>query len=191
MKKIFLYCMLLSLEGTSVSAQKKSPGFGAGYINMGCAFFVPSSYNNDPVIFPAFTFTPGVKFLQDRDFAIVLNFPLSAGLTFKSDAFAGIDLPAMLNLHFGSAAGNNPDTKFGFIFGAGVAYMNVVNNYDNAHNEKQHTEFWGYRFNAGVTFKESSSIVPAIICSYGKSITKNVGSMVGIGLQLIVTDLNH
>jgi len=64
-----------------------------------------------------------------------------------------------------------------------------VNYYDNHYNDKVHTEFWGYRFNLGVSFKESSSVVPAIICSYGKSINKQVGNVIGIGLQLIVKGL--
>ena len=185
MKKLFLVSIFCICSSMLVLSQKKP----IGYIAPGVAFFTPWSYHKDAVFFPAFTLSPGIKCIQGKDVALVLNFPISAGLTFKSDAFAGIDLPAMLNLHFGSATGNNPAARVGIVVGAGAAYINVVNYYDNQYNDKVHTEFWGYRFNLGVSFKESSSVVPAIICSYGKSINKRVGNVIGIGLQLIVKGL--
>ncbi len=185
MKKIFLLFFFCLSACTNLFPQKRS----VGYLNAGAALFVPWNYHSDAVFFPAFTLTPGIKFFQDKDFAVVLNFPLSAGLTYKSDAFAGIDLPAMLILNIGSAAGNNANARFGFIIGAGAAYTNVVNHYDDLQSKKIHTEFWGYRFNLGVSFKYDRDIVPSIICTYGKSITPNNGSIVGIGLQLIMINL--
>ncbi len=185
MKKIFLLLILCCTISIQTFSQKNS----IFYLNAGVGLFAPWNYHNDAVFFPAFTLTPGVKFYQEKDFAIILNFPISGGVTYKSDAFIGIDLPAMLSLNFGSAAGNNKESKLGFVVAAGAGYLNVVNDYDKQINKRNHIEFWGYRFNAGVSFKNESGIIPSIIISYGKSISSHNGNVVGIGLQLIITDI--
>ena len=185
MKKISILFIGLFLTGIPVFSQKRS----VGYVNAGAALFAPWNYHADAAFFPAFTLTPGIKFLQDSSFALILNFPISAGLTYKSDAFAGIDLPAMLSVNIGSASGNAAHAKFGIVLAGGVAYMNVVNHYDDNLKKKIHTEFWGYRLNAGVSFKQDSGVIPSVICSYGSSISRHRGSVIGIGLQLIVKGL--
>jgi hypothetical protein len=180
MTRALVFISLAVLSYSTAFSQKRNLFYCAG----GGAIFAPWSYQEKAIFFPCFSLSPGIKFLQDKDFAMVLNFPISAGVTYKSDAFAGFDLPAMLNFHFGSAAGNNKDADMGIVLGAGASYLNVVHHYDETEHTKRHTEFWGYRFNLGLSF-ESDGEVPMIMFSYGRSISPNKGGMIGIGLQII------
>ena len=182
MKKILLiFLSCLCIYNTGIS--QKRP---VGYLNAGGTLFIPWDPNSNALFFPAFTLAPGIRFFQDNNFALVVNFPLSAGITYKTDLFAGIDLPAMLSFNFASSAGNNRNAKIGFILAAGEAYTNVVNSYDNISGGKINTKFWGFRFNAGVSFKEENEIISSIILSYGTSFFSHKVGIIGIGLQLIM-----
>jgi len=185
MKKLLTFLLVTCLVNQHAFPQQSNL-----YLNGGLSLFLPWSHHSDVAVFPAFTVTPGLRLVQNKNFTLALNFPLSAGGTFRSDTFLGIDLPAMLSLHFGSAAANNDNSKLGFILGAGAAYMDVVNFYDNVNFEKVRTEFWGYRFNAGVSFKadRNQGGVPAIIFSFGRSVNGKDAYMVGIGLHFILSN---
>lgn len=160
------------------------------YLNAGASAFFAWHKESEVAVFPAITVSPGIRLLQNRNFALTLNFPLSGGGTFEHDTYLGIDLPAMLTLHFGSAAVNNPNSKVGFILGAGAAYMDVVNFYYNSNFEKTRTEFWGYRFNAGISFKQDKNEggVPAVILSFGRSVNGKDAYVLGVAVHFILSN---
>lgn len=182
MKKLLMLLLVTGLGNKYVFSQQTH-----FYANVGASVFFPWDYHSDVAVFPGITLTPGLRLIESKSFALVLNFPLTLGGTSKTDTYLGIDLPAMLNLHFGSAA-NNENSKFGLILGAGAAYINVVNFYNNVASEKIHTEFWGYRFNAGISLKadKQDGDVPAIIFSFGRSINGKDAYVAGVAIHLIL-----
>ena len=183
-KKLLILLLLISLVNKKVFPQQSN-----FYFNVGGSLFFPWNHYSDVAIFPAITLTPGLRMIQNKNFAFVLSFPLSLGGTFKTDTYLGIDLPAMFSLNFGSAAGNNDDNKFGIILGAGAAYIDVVNFYNSDNFEKVHTQFWGYRFNAGVSFKsDENGSAPAIVFSFGRSVNGRDAYTVGIGIHYILSN---
>jgi hypothetical protein len=184
-KKLLILLLLFCLVNKKVFSQQSHFYFNGG----GSLFFPWNHYSADVAVFPAITLTPGLRLIEDKNFAFVLSFPLSIGGTFKTDTYLGIDLPAMLSLNFGSAAANSDNSKFGIILGAGAAYIDVVNFYDSESFEKVHTQFWGYRFNAGISFKsDRDGSAPAIIISFGRSINGRDAYTVGIGIHYIMSN---
>jgi len=183
-KKLLILLLMICLVDKKVFPQQSH-----FYFNAGASLFLPGNRQSEVAIFPAITLTPGLRLIQTKDFALVLGFPLSAGGTFKTDTYLGIDLPVMLSLHFGSAAGNNDHSKFGIIIGAGAAYIDVLNFYDNLYFEKVHTQFWGQRFNAGISFKtDKDGGVPAMVFSFGRSVNGRDAYMAGIGIHYVLSN---
>ena len=134
-------------------------------------------------LLPSFTVGPGLKFLQAKDFAMLLNLPCTVGWNLKKGTYFGISVPVMLNFNFGSAAGNNENAKFGIGLGAGAGYTNIVNYYEESLNKRAHTEFWGYHFIVAVSFKpdKDDKIVPSLLFSFGKSFIPDGGYVAGVG----------
>ena len=184
MKKLLILLSLTGLGNKHAFSQQSH-----FYANVGASLFFPWDYHSDVAVFPGITLTPGLRLIQNKNFALVLNLPLTLG-TSKTDFYLGIDLPAMLSFHFGSAAANNENSKFGLILGAGAAYINVVNFYDDVAAEKIHTEFWGYRFNAGISFKadKQDGDIPAIIFSFGRSVNGKDAYVAGVAIHLILSN---
>ena len=185
MKQLLLLLLFIFPADKKTSAQQS-----LFYCDVGASLFFPWEHEKDAAVFPTFTFTPGLRLAQNKNFALVLSCPLSAGGTFKNDTYLGIDVPAMVSIHIGSAAANNNNSKLGFILGAGAGYINVVNFYEDRYFEKVHTEFWGYRFNASMSFKadEKTGGVPAIMLSFGRSINGKDAYMVGISFHYITSN---
>lgn len=185
MKRKWILFLLIGIPGQLLYSQQSNFYFSAG-----ASVFFPWHHQSDVAVFPALTINPGLRLAQRRNFALTLNFPCSGGGTFRNDTYLGIDIPAMLTLHFGSAAANNSSSKSGFIIGAGAAYMDVVNFYDNINFNKVRTEFWGYRFNAGISFKtdKEQGGVPAVILSFGRSVNGKDAYVVGIGIHFILSN---
>ena len=107
------------------------------YARAGVSFFM--AYNPTQTIMlyaPGVTVAPGIRMLQNRDAALTLSFPITLGWS-RTKAFADLDLPAMVDLHIGSAAGNNQNSRVGLVVGAGVAYLYAEN-----YNEGTPTRRW-------------------------------------------------
>ncbi len=182
MKQLLVLFMAALLTLNSFS-QKRS----AGYFGGGLSLLVPKNAGESASVFPAFTITAGFKFFQGRDFSMVINAPVSVGWRFKDNGYLGIDLPVMLNMHFGSTAINNEHAKWGVLLGAGVGYVSVYNEEDFILQKDKFTEFLGYRANVGVQFtdKKDPTFKPLLLLTYGRSIASNYGYMVGIGIHFI------
>lgn len=188
-KKLIILTGICSFLTYNIIAQKKSP-FD---FNAGVSLFAGWEHNSGTTFLPSFTISPGLKFFQAKDFTMVLDLPVTAGWNFKHGTYFGIDVPVMLNFHFGSAAANNDYAKFGIVAGAGMGYTNFAN-YEEiitplgiTNSLTAHTEFWGYRFKLGVSFKAEpkNSLVPSLVINYGKSINGNSGNILGLSLLLI------
>ena len=190
MRKLFLLAIICLGNSTQIRAQKRSP-FS---LSAGISLFVGSKTGSGTTLLPSITVGPGVKFLQAQDFSIALDVPVTAGWNFKHGTYFGIDVPAMINFQFGSAAGNNENAKFGIIAGAGAGYTNFANYHEITTTPilttsiTAHTEFWGYRLKLGASFKPDaeSSFVPSVVLNFGKSINGNGGYVFGISLLAIM-----
>ena len=190
MKKfIFLYVfsLLIAIFGT---AQKRSVFNFSG----GLSLLAGWKNNEGNTLLPSITLSPGIKFIQSKNFALVVDLPVTAGWNFKKGTYFGIDVPLMLNLNFGSAAANNDSARFGILIGAGLGYTNLAN-YEVVNTSPitqthitGHTEFWGYRFKLGASFnaRKNNGNAPAIVFNFGKSINSNQGYLAGISLLLML-----
>lgn len=186
MRKLIILASICVLMTGNILAQEKSP-FN---INAGISLFAGWKHNSGTTFLPAITLSPGLKFIQAKDFTMVLDLPVTAGWNFKHGTYFGIDAPLMLNFHFGSAAANNDKSKFGIVTGAGIGYTNFANYEEiisytgNTHSLTAHTEFWGYRFKLGVSLKAEpeNSVVPSVVINYGRSINVNGGNVLGLSL---------
>jgi hypothetical protein len=182
MKKAFFLPVCLLLFSAFVRAQFPEKAF---YFRGGVSLFTPWHRNEEVTIFPGFTLAPGIRTVQNDNFAFTVSIPITIGATFKSDAFLGIDLPLMGDISFGSATGNNGKKKTGGLIGGGLAYLNVVNNYES--NDRSHTEFWGYRFHAGVSFAgDETGTCALLLASFGKSMDDTKAYVIGLSIQFIV-----
>ncbi|MGE5107902.1 MAG: hypothetical protein ACM3H8_10180, partial [Sphingobacteriales bacterium] len=105
----------------------------------------------------AITISPGLRLIQGKDFALSLTAPISIGASSRSNTYLdlGVDLPAMLETHFGSATGNQDKVSLGGILGAGVAYHYSKNYYDSFDDVK--VSFGGYRFHGGISFSKDDN----------------------------------
>lgn len=144
MRKLIILTGICALFTCNIIAQKKS----ALNLNAGVSLFAGWKYNSGTTLLPSLTLSPGLKFLQAKDFTMVLDLPITAGWNFKDGTYFGIDVPLMLNFHFGSAAANNDNAKFGIVTGAGLGYTNFANYQEiisspiNTNSLTTHTEFW-------------------------------------------------
>lgn len=185
--KQLIACSLFFISMIHAAIAQKNTPF---YADIGASVIAPWNYTSRPATFLALTLTPGIKVTRARNFAVVINVPVSVGWRFKGDGYLGIDLPAMLNLHFGSAAGHTENSRWGIIVGAGAAYVNVVKYYYESGNIKNRAEFWGYRFNLAVSFntdKEGDDLMtPALFLNYGSGISDGRAHIFSIGLRLIM-----
>ncbi|SHH57752.1 hypothetical protein SAMN04488109_4449 [Chryseolinea serpens] len=136
------------------------------YARAGVSFFM--AYNPTQTIMlyaPGVTVAPGIRMLQNRDAALTLSFPITLGWS-RTKAFADLDLPAMVDLHIGSAAGNNQNSRIGLVVGAGVAYLYAEN-----FNERT-LHVGGLRCHAGIAFgKKNNDSRNLVLISYGESTT--------------------
>lgn len=171
-------------------------------MRLGVTVFAPWTEHGDGPVFPAFTFSPGVRIVQGSDFALVASLPLSVGIAFAEMdySYLGIDVPAMLEFHFGSATGNTNKTA-GFMLGAGAGYqyagetynpyMVGYDDYDYWDTATVHQlDFWGYRLQAGVTFgKEREGQYgdrSMILLQYGRSLASDKKYTIGVGFYMSV-----
>jgi hypothetical protein len=180
---LLITCFLLHAP---VYAQEK-----LGYFRGGVSLYFPENGPSDLVVFPAFTLGPGIRVIQTKDFILSLSCPISFGATYKTDLFAGIDLPVMVDLNLGSAAANDEKAKAGFIIGAGVSYINAVNYYDNDEQRVVRSAFWGLRFEFGIVIgkeKENNSR-DLLLFSYGQSMMNSQASVIGISFQVAINHL--
>lgn len=183
-KKALVFLVIYFAGYGNSYAQRK-----AGFFNVGFSLFLPwHPPSGDAVALPAFTVEPGLWIFHDEKISLSLSVPISGGATFKSDAFMGIDLPAMISLSYGSATGINAKDKLGFKLGAGAAYINAANNYESVPPDKTHAEFFGYRVNAGICFKGGSSdnVIPALMLSFGKPFASTEAYVIGFGIHLLM-----
>jgi hypothetical protein len=150
------------------------------YARGGLSFFVAYNPTRTTMLYaPGVTVAPGIRILQNRDAALTLTVPLTLGWS-RTNAFADLDLPAMLDLHLGSAAGNNQNLSLGLVAGAGVAYLYAENHHDGS----MHVA--GLRCHAGISFgKKNNDTRNLVLISYGESTTPSHDRVIGISFQLI------
>lgn len=183
-KVIFLFSCLLFTLLFSATAQKRD----IFYFRFGGNIFFSGNKEKGPFFFPALSFAPGIRIAQSKDFALVLAAPISIGSSFRSSnsSYLGIDAPATLEFNFGSAAGNNENSHFGFILGAGAGYHyagNYADTYTDPFSDFRHFDFWGYRLESGFTFgKEGNGSQVMILFNYGRGFTAEKRTMIGAGL---------
>jgi len=159
------------------------------YFRVGASLLIPFNQQSDPVIFPALTFVPGIRILEENNFIVSLSVPISLMGTFKTDLLLGIDVPVMLDFSFGAAAANNNRSTVGFVAGAGMAYIDAVNNYDNMEGYLKRADFWGYRLQFGIDIgKENEGNDRDIIfLTYGRSLADRRNWMIGISFQMMLS----
>jgi len=162
------------------------------YARAGCNLFTSwLTNNNDKVIIvPALSLALGARLLQSDVAAVSVTLPVSAGFSSKSDTYLGVDLPALLELHLGSATGNNEYARVGGILGAGLAYNYSGNYWEDSYGRIE-SDFWGYRFEAGISFKsELSGNAAILLISYGRGITDSHKNLIAIGIHLVMGHKN-
>jgi len=154
------------------------------YARAGLSFF--EAYNpsqTHTVYAPGVTVALGVRMLQGKNAAVTVSFPITAGWN-RQNVFFDIDLPAMIDLHLGCAAGNNQRSQVGFVMGAGMAYLYASNNRD-----RNTIHVGGLRYQAGISFgRRNHDARNLILASYGRSTTPSHNQIVGISFQFIMTN---
>ena len=173
---------LLLIACTALLSLKGIAQYPKIYTRAGCNLFTSWLTNNDDkvIVVPALSLSLGLRLLQSDVAAVSITLPVSVGFSSKSDSYLGVDLPAMLELHMGSATGNNENASFGGMLGAGLGY-NYSGNYGIE------SDFWGYRLEAGVSFKsESSGNAALLLISYGRGIADSRKNLIAVGIHLVV-----
>jgi hypothetical protein len=195
MKRIILIGLILMSFFQTVSAQKPASLI---YFRIGGSFFV--SWKNDFKAFyiPAVTVVPGFRLIQSKDFALTISAPVSIGPSFKvfEKSYWGVDLPALMELHIGSSAGNSGTSNIGFMLGAGVAYHyagkykeddSYIYNNGIGNILVDELSFAGYRFIAGISFgKNKSGDRGLITATFGKDFDHEKDFVTGIGIAFIL-----
>lgn len=158
------------------------------YFRVGVSLLFPVNQQSDPVIFPSITLVPGIRIIEENNFIVSLSAPISVYGTVKSDFVMGIDCPLMLDFSFGAAAANNRKSTVGIVAGAGMAYINAANYYDNISGNMTRADFWGYRFQFGIDVGKDNgeNDRDIIFLTYGRGLTDRRNWMVGISFQLMV-----
>lgn len=183
MKETLCIILICVITTTNAGAQKS-----IGYFRLGVTLLT-SIEDDNPILFPGITIVPGLRIIQRKNFLVSISTPITLGSIFENDTYLGIDAPAMLDLSFFSATGNNEKAHAGFIVGGGMAYLNIRSLYDDVDGHK----FWGYRFHAGLSFgKGDSGDRTLILLSFAKSATRHQGKVIGISVQGIMGNTkNH
>jgi hypothetical protein len=77
----------------------------------------------------------------------------------------------------------------GFIAGAGMAYINAVNNYDNIEGELRRADFWGYRLQFGIDMGKENvgNDRDILLLTYGRSFTDRRNWIIGISFQIMIS----
>jgi hypothetical protein len=190
MNKIFYLLIIYGVFQSNLKAQDTSVSKKQIiYFRVGASLLIPFNQQGNPVIFPALTFVPGIRILEEDNFIVSLSVPISFMGTFKTDLLMGIDFPVMLDFSFGAAAANNNKSTVGFVAGAGMAYIDAVNNYDNIEGYYKRADFWGYRLQLGIDIgKESNGNDRDILfLTYGRSMIDRRNWMIGISFQLMLS----
>jgi hypothetical protein len=177
-KNILAVLIIIIVPCSTIVAQHQPVVFGRAGVGLQTAW----TDDDHIAFFPAITIGPVVRMIQEKEFTLTISAPVSFGFTTKSDTYAGFDLPAMIDINTGAAADNNSKSKVGFVAGAGVAYFYITNYYDEELFKKIHTEFWGLRYEAGISLGKSGDKA-LLLVSYGKSLRSNAGEVIGIHIQ--------
>lgn len=184
--RIIIISFLLLLQHNTVSAQRS--GTGSSYFRGGVNLFASWVKSNDPLVMGAFNLAPGIKMIEGRDISATITLPVSIGAAFRDfdNSYFGLDIPAMFELHFASATGDNLRTKMGLMVGAGAGYTvtALYNYYDDL---TRSIGYWGFRFHTGISFgKDAVDGHPMVIASFGKSFTGKSKYTVGLGLVIVM-----
>ncbi|MGZ5255621.1 MAG: hypothetical protein ACXWCT_14515 [Flavitalea sp.] len=184
--RIIIFSFLLLLQYNPVSGQRS--GTGSPYLRGGVNLFASWVKTNDPLVMGAFNLAPGIKMIEGRDISATITLPVSIGAAFRDfdNSYFGLDIPAMFELHFASATGDNLRTKMGLMVGVGAGYT-VTALYDYYNDLTRSIGYWGYRFHTGISFGNvASDGHPMIIASFGKSFTGKSKYTVGLGLVIVM-----
>lgn len=182
--KSLLFIIALSFAINSYSQSQYKTFYARGGLSL---FLAGSKKDNSPVVaLPSLTLAPGLNFIKGKDFGLSLTAPVSLGFSKNSDYYFGLDLPAMLEMHFGSATGNQDTKSLGLMIGSGIAYNYTYNNYDDNYTGT-YISFTSYRFHSGISFGKSADggRVMAVF-SYGFGIRSSSKKLFGIGLQYVL-----
>lgn len=186
MRKIIFSFLLLLLLYNPIIGQRSGPG--SSYVRGGVNLFASWVETNDPLVMGAFNISPGIKMIEGRDISATITLPVSIGAAFRDfdNSYFGLDIPAMFELHFASATGDNLRSKLGLMVGAGAGYT-VTALYDYNSDVTRSIGYWGLRFHTGISFgKDASDGHPMIIASFGKSFTGKPKYTVGLGLVIVM-----
>lgn len=154
----------------------------------------------DLIFFPGLTVAPGLRLMQGDNFVMTLSTPLSFGLSGRTISYFGIDVPAMIDVSFGSAAGNTSHSKVGVVLGAGWAYLyaeNVSTDLSTGVQGFSSADFYGPRVQVGLSFASGGDrSAPMVMFSYGASASSSgvgfgrgsggSGQVIGVSLQLVM-----
>jgi hypothetical protein len=187
MSAIILQVLLLQLIFFPVIAQEDRDE--RAYLRAGVNLFTTWSGNQDPFVMGTFNIAPGFQLIKGRDVSATITLPLSAGGAFREigNSYFGMDVPAMLEFHFGSATGENRRSKLGLMLGGGAGYILTAIE-DEYTGRTRSIDFWGLRFHTGISFgKLGSAGKGMVIASFGKSFTGNTKYTLGLGLAVILT----
>jgi len=182
MKRALVFLAICLADYGTLFSQKP-----VGYFNAGLSLLTPWDNHSHVAPFPAITIIPGLWIQRDQEISLSLACPASIGVTFETRVYPAIDIPVLFNIDFGSATGINKKAKIGFTLGAGAAYTHAINYYEISQPEKINFEFFGFRVNAGISFRGDvgNAVVPAIVLSFGKPFIGNDFYIAGIGIHFI------
>jgi hypothetical protein len=128
-------------------AQKDSSGINPFYLKGGISFILGGTKTSDNVTFvPAVTVAPGWRFVKSREFALSLEAPISAGVSFNNNNVSlGVELPVTVNLNVGLAASADSKGRFGWSLGIGKGYHYSYNEYSFDYDDDENDELslWG------------------------------------------------
>jgi hypothetical protein len=95
----------------------------------------------------------------------------------------------MLDFNLGASAANDNKSTVGFIVGAGMAYIDAVNNYDNVEGYLKRADFWGYRMQFGIYIgmDNQQNDRDILFLTYGRGIANRKCWLVGISVQVMLS----
>lgn len=200
-KLVIILSVLLGLFASSESVSQKKYA-SVVYVRAGLTAFVPWEEHGETLFFPGLTIGPGLRIIQGRDFALVATLPVTVGAAFAEwdYSYLGVDVPAMLECHFGSSTGNT-DKPMGFMLGAGVGYHYAGEyyydyydyDYEDHDGENRQLDFWGLRLAAGVTFgkdQAGNGDRMMIMAQYSKNLASEKKYTAGLGFYLSLGNKN-
>ena len=157
-----------------------------GYFRFGLSGFLAYSHPGDEVILSGgFTFAPGFYLVQSKNYTVSLSAPITlGGGSNYTYSYGVVDLPAMLDLHFGSASEYNYQSTAGLILGIGVGRYYSYN-IDKSTDLLSTASLWGPRYQAGFSFGKSSTPT-LIMIHYGESFGTAGGKIFGLSVQAVM-----